>query len=228
MCLDPRRLPGCSLAALRRHLRDGTYVQVDVDMARLQPGLGGKPWLHEVLICGTDQGRFEVYALDRADQLRRWWIEDADLRAALQVDGPSLLEAEAQRGEDNPDWLISDWRERPLWILHRPTTDQPSETTPVNDLRPSPDRAIVQSRLTAYLKGEPSSGIGEDALPADTHWGQVAQLQLATTIRRSGQFPPICLRLWWEHKRIMAQRLQWLADQESQTPRSAQIWAGGN
>ena len=228
--VDPRRQSGCPLAALRGHLRDGIYPQVDVDMNRLHPGSRGGPWLHEILICGTDQTRFEVYAfkgdglLRGGWQLRQWWIEEADLLAALQIDGPALLDAARSRGEDLPRWLIKDWSARPLWILHQFTTEQRPDGTRGNngvsdpviedadDPRARPDASTVLDQLALYLGNDRPARAGIDELPVDTHWGHAAQLALAMTIRQSGHIPVICLRLWWEHKRVMAQRVRWLAN----------------
>ena len=210
---------------LRRCLQSGIYPQIDVDMSLLGLGPHTDPWLHEVLLCGMAGSRLEIFAFDPAGRLCRQWVETQDLVRALRVDGRSLLTAARARGEALPDWLITDWGDRPSWILHQYTGAQHSSAGRLGQHRPDGPEVLnsgsssldgsaasdVVTQLEHYIQSMPPAAARIDRLPGSTTWGTAAQLTLAATLRETGHISAICLRLWWEHKRIMAGRLRWLA-----------------
>lgn len=224
-CLDPGTLTADPLEFLRYCLQTGIYPQIDVDMTLLGLGAPTDPWLHEVLVCGMAGSRFEFFAFDAHGRLCRQWVNAQDLALALRVDGRRLLTAARARGEELPDWLITDWGGRPRWILHqyacaqdtaadRLGERQPRRPEALNTGWPDPDgpaTSQIVKQLDRYVRSLPPAEARIDRLPADTTWGCAAQTALGSTLRETGRIPTICLRLWWEHKRIMARRLQWLA-----------------
>jgi hypothetical protein len=209
--VDPRQLQGDPLHELQKQLSQGVYPQVDVDMGRLGLTRDRRPFLHEILLCGHDSTRFEVLAFDTGGRLRRQWIEATSLAAALDVDGGALLRTLTQEGETVPAWLRADWCGRPQWILHEPTRH-------VEEGVDDADPARVLQELAHYVTNQPAADLPEarscadTQLPADTRWGHGAQSGIIDAMRQPGtDCPMICLRLWWEHKRLMAHRLRWLA-----------------
>ncbi len=216
--VDPGQIITDPLDTLRQYLSQGIYPQVDVDFMQLGLEAYESAFLHEVLLCGFGMGCFELFAFDRSGRLSRQWVEARRLRAAMNVSGPHLLKERTSCGERVPAWLIADWRERPLWILHQPAADDSAQVSRGTQV------TRVLEGLTAYLTDQPPEDLPPGRLPGKTHWGHSAQLDWVDSLRQSdSQWSAICLRLWCEHKQIMAQRLHWLTQSMSGSAQAQQL-----
>lgn len=188
-----QRLVGTPLVPfLQRCIENGLYAQVDIDYSCL-PWEQRQPWLHEILLCGVDRHArvFEALAYTPGGGFHAFRI-DADT-----IETAAAAAAKITRGTPQA-------RERPRLLLYRFVDD-----TTHNSQRHM-DVAGVCDHLWDYLEAADSSHRHRAVAPAiDAVWGVDTCSCLERDVLASGATSTTLstpLRVWWEHKRLMALR----------------------
>ncbi|HJP30449.1 MAG: hypothetical protein QF689_05275 [Candidatus Latescibacteria bacterium] len=190
-----QRLLGARVIPFLEHCLDrGLYPQIDIDYGCLPWDTRGQ-WLHEILLCGIDRraGVFEALAYTHGGLLHTLRI-DSETVAAAAVAGCRL--AEENSADD----------ERPRLLIYRY----------IRDASATFDLEALCDQLWDYLESADSSSRHRTIAPViDALWGTntcswlTAEI-LAAVDGASADRLTIPLRVWWEHKRLMTLRFDYL------------------
>ncbi len=186
-----QRLPGTPLVPFLGHcIERGLYVQIDIDYGCL-PGDPRRGWLHEILLTGVDrQARvFEALAYTAGGGFHSFRLDAETIETGTN--------AAAGLARQRPDS-----NERPRLLLYRFVPDT-AAATPFNV------EGLCDS-LWDYLEAANSSTRHRSIAPTiQALWGIATSTWLESQIltcnnAASANRLAISLRVWWEHKRLMA------------------------
>jgi hypothetical protein len=190
-----QRLPGTPVVPfLERCIERGLYPQIDIDYGCL-PGDPRGGWLHEIMLCGLDRqvGVFEVLAYSPRGVFHTFRVD------AETIETAAAAAARLAREQSFHD-------ERPRLLIYRF----------VDDARPPFDVGALCDQLWDYLEPADSSSRHRAIAPAiDALWGAGTFTWLESEVLADGageSTEPLAipLRVWWEHKRLMALRFLYL------------------
>ncbi len=190
-----QRLPDTPLVPfLERCINRGLYAQIDIDYGCL-PGDPRLGWLHEILLFGVDRHAHLFEALTYAP--------DGTFHT-FRLDGDTVEMAAAAAARLAHTHALED--ERPRLLLYRY----------IDKAHVAFDVPAVCDQLWDYLEAADSSVRHRTTAPViDALWGVATCPWLESEVIAVGAGRPperldIPLRVWWEHKRLMAMRFAYL------------------
>ena len=195
----PNEVTGFVLECLERDY----YVQLDVDYFHIPQGVYYQRvhFLHELLLSGFErrQGRFTASGYDRDGRYVSFTVRFAEFERALST---------AFNPEDGPHWL-QDKVENPHVVLYHYRSSAECAFDLVQAREELTD--LYQSRNTSTrlrILAEPRNSVDL--------WGMDTYQFLSGLLRdpdAAESNPLISLRIFWEHKKCMAARMEYMEEQ---------------
>lgn len=188
-----QRLVGKSLVPFLQHcIEVGLYPQIDIDYGCLPWEQRGS-WLHEILLCGLDRhaGVFEVLAYTPDGSFRVMRVDTDTIEVAAAA--AAAITHKTPQARERPRLLL-------YRFVHASSADPDRERMDVSGLC---------DHLWDYLEAADSSLRHRAIAPrVQAVWGvdTGAMLESRAQDCDARSTLRIPLRVWWEHKRLMALR----------------------